>query len=77
LRQVHCGVSHCQKKKPNLSVSYARQVERRLDGDAFPYIRAVPIRDVTTAHLLEIMRRLEARGAETIALQVPVDFSDL
>ena len=58
------------KKKPNVSIRYAGQVERVLESNVFPYIGAIPIRDVTTAHLLEILRRLEARGAETIALQL-------
>ena len=34
----------------------------------FPYIGALPIRNVTSAHLLEILRRVEGRGAETVAL---------
>jgi integrase len=58
------------KKKANLAPSYARQIERVLGVEVFPYIGTLPIRNVTAAHLLEVMRRLEARGAESIALMV-------
>jgi integrase len=46
------------------------KVERFLEADAFPYIGNLPIRSVTAAHLLEIVRRLEKRGAATVALLV-------
>lgn len=36
----------------------------------FPYVGKLPIRSVTSAHLLEIVRRIEARGAVTVALLV-------
>lgn len=49
---------------------YARQVEHCLDTDVFPYIGTLPVRSVTAAHLLEIMRRVEGRGAETIAILI-------
>jgi integrase len=59
-----------EKKKPGWSAYYLRQVERFFAVDVFPYIGAMPIRNVTSAHLLEILRRLEGRGAETVALLV-------
>ena len=59
-----------EKKKPGWSAYYLRQVEGFLDADVFPYIGALPIRNVTAAHLLEILRRVEGRGAETVALLV-------
>jgi integrase len=58
------------KKKPDWAPYYLRQVERFLGADVFPYIGKLPIRDVTAAHLLEIVRRVEQRGAETVALLV-------
>jgi integrase len=58
------------KKKPGWSPYYLRQVERFLKADAYPYIGHLPIRSVTAAHLLEIIRRVEGRGAETVALLV-------
>lgn len=56
------------KKKAVWTPYYLRQVERFLAGDVFPYIGSLPIRNVTAAHLLEILRRVEGRGAESVAL---------
>lgn len=58
------------KKKQGWTPYYLRQVERFHDADVFPYIGNLPIRNVTAAHLLEIVRRIEGRGAETVALLV-------
>ncbi len=58
------------KKKPGWTPYYLRQVERFHDTDVFPYIGNLPIRNVTAAHLLEIVKRIEGRGAETVALLV-------
>jgi integrase len=58
------------KKKPGWTAYYLRQVERFLESDVFPYVGSLPIRNVTAAHLLEILRRIEGRGAETVALLV-------
>lgn len=58
------------KKKAGWTAYYLRQVERFLESDVFPYIGNLPIRSVTAAHLLEIVRRVEGRGAETVALLV-------
>ena len=54
------------KKKPGWTAYYLRQVERFMASDVFPYIGPLPIRSVTAAHLLEIIRRVEGRGAETV-----------
>jgi integrase len=59
-----------RKEEYGLDPYYARQVQRFLQADVFPYVGALPIRNVTAAHLLEIVRRVEARGAETVALMV-------
>jgi integrase len=58
------------KKKQGWTPYYLRQVERFLETDVFPYVGNLPIRNVTAAHLLEIVRRVEGRGAETVALLV-------
>lgn len=58
------------KKKSRWTPYYLRQVERFLSVDVFPYVGSLPIRNVTAAHLLAIVGRIEARGAETVALQV-------
>lgn len=56
------------KKRSGWSAYYLRQVERFLEADMFPYIGNLPIRNVTAAHILEIVRRVEGRGAESVAL---------
>ncbi len=56
------------KKKSNWTLYYARQVERFLELDLFPSIGKLPIRSVTAAHLLAIVKRVEERGAETVAM---------
>lgn len=58
------------KKTPKWTPYYLRQVERSLEADVFPYVGNLPIRNVTAAHLLEIIKRIEKRGAETVALLV-------
>lgn len=58
------------KKKAGWTLYYTRQVERFLEIDVFPYVGKLPIRSVTAAHLLEIVHRVEGRGAETVALLV-------
>lgn len=58
------------KKKQRWTPYYLRQVERFHETDVFPYVGNLPIRNVTAAHLLEIVRRIEGRGAETVALLV-------
>jgi len=58
------------QKKPGWAASYLRQVERFMESDVFPHIGALPMRSVTAAHLLEIIKRVEGRGAETVALLV-------
>ena len=56
------------KRRANWSPYYLRQVERCLEVSAFPDIGRLPIRSITAAHLLEILRATEERGAETVAV---------
>lgn len=58
------------KKKPGWTPYYLRQVERFMEADVFPKIGKHPIRNVTAAQLLEIVKAIEGRGAETVALLV-------
>lgn len=58
------------KKQQGWTPYYLRQVERFLQADVFPHVGNLPIRNVTAAHLLEIVRRVERRGAATVALLV-------
>jgi integrase len=58
------------KKKSGWSHYYLRQVERFMEVDVFPYVGTLPIRSVTAAHVLEILLRVESRGAKTVALLI-------
>lgn len=59
-----------EKHRARWSAYYARQVERFLEGDVFPRVGALPIRKVSAAQLLAIVRGVEERGAETVALLI-------
>jgi integrase len=59
-----------EQRRAKWTPYYLRQVERFMVADVFPYIGSLPIRTVTAAHLLEIVKRIEKRGAETVALLV-------
>ena len=59
-----------EQKKVHWTPYYSSQVSRFLEVDVFPHIGALPLRSVTAAHLLEIVKRIEQRGAETVALMV-------
>jgi len=50
------------KKRGKWSLSYAAQIERHLRRDVFPKIGGLPIRDVTPAHMLAILRHVEAHA---------------
>jgi integrase len=64
------AVEWISKKAGRWTPYYRRQVENFLGADVFPYVGKLPIRNVTAAHLLEIIRRIEERGASTVALLV-------
>lgn len=59
-----------EQRKTHWTPYYLRQVERGLKADVYPYVGSLPIRTVTAAHLLEIIKRVEKRGAETVALLI-------
>lgn len=56
------------KKGINWSPYYRSQIENFLMADMFPYVGKLPIRNVTAAHLLKILQRVEERGANSVAL---------
>jgi len=55
------------QRRQKWTAYYLKQVERFMEADVFPYVGALPIRNVTAAHLLEIVKRVERR-APTVAL---------
>ena len=59
-----------EKKVNKWSPYYHKQATSCLEQNAFPKIGRLPIRNVTAAHLLEILQIMEKRGAETYALQL-------
>ena len=59
-----------EKRKNNWSPYYALQVARFLKNDVFPSIGELPIRAVTATQVVDIMEKLEGRGAVTVAILV-------
>lgn len=59
-----------QKKTPHLSESSRKTARAWLDGDILPVIGSMPLKDVTPADVLDIMRRLETRKALVSAEKV-------
>lgn len=59
-----------ERNRSHWSAYYGRQVETVLTADVFPAIGGLPIRSVTAAQLLGIIRGIEKRGAPSIALLV-------
>lgn len=58
------------RKKGKWSEYSHKQATSCIEQNAFPKIGRLPIRNVTAAHLLEILQTMEKRGAETYALQL-------
>ena len=50
------------KHSPNWSTGWVRRLERELEREAFPYIGASPVAELTAPDLLAVVRRVEARG---------------
>lgn len=49
-------------KRGDWAPSYGDKILRRLEVDVFPYIGSMNVASVTPTHLLEVLRRIEARG---------------
>lgn len=58
------------QNKPRWVPYYLQQVENFMGSDVFPHIGGFPIKSITPAQILAILKRVEARGAETVALQL-------
>ncbi|MFP6863776.1 tyrosine-type recombinase/integrase, partial [Pseudomonas sp.] len=52
------------------SVTYRDQVERAFKRDVYPKLGRLPMREVTAALVLDVLRVMDGRGATTLALQV-------
>jgi integrase len=51
------------KHSPNWSVIHTDRIKRRLERDIFPWIGSKPIAGIAPLQLLEVVRRIEKRGA--------------
>lgn len=67
---------HAQKA-PTLVPRYAAEVMARLEANAFPYLGRMAIREITPPVVLETLRRIEARGAKTMAHEVRGHLSEV
>jgi integrase len=56
--------------KVGISDGYRNQLTRAFTKNLFPYLGKMPVRDVTAAHLLECLRRMEKRGATFYAISL-------
>lgn len=52
------------------STTYQNQCQRAFANDVYPGIGRLPIREITAAQVLAILKKMDARGATTLALQV-------
>lgn len=62
--------SWLQTKVGNCSPYYCRQIETALIKDVLPAIGALPIQDVKPLHVLELLKKVEKRGAPVLARQI-------
>ncbi len=58
------------KNKSRWSPYYLKQVERFMELDVYPKIGPLPIKQITAAHIHKILKTVEARGAETVAINI-------
>jgi len=49
---------------------YLNQIERAMDEDVYPAFGATPIMDVHSADVLDLLKKIETRGAPTVAILV-------
>jgi integrase len=61
------AVEWIERTKTGSTDYYRKQIERVFKADVFPVVGKLPIRKVTAAHILKIIRSIEARGAPMVA----------
>lgn len=64
-------------KRDGWAASYGDKIIARLEADVFPWIGKVPAAQVTAPQLLEVMRRIEARGVIETAHRALQDSSQV
>lgn len=65
------------KYAPTWSEGHGARILRRLEVDAFPWIGSNPIADLTPPDVLEVLRRVERRGAIETAHRLCVNISQV
>lgn len=58
------------QRQQDWSDYYSKQVINTLEADVFPSIGGMPIRKVSAAHLLSIVKKVEGRPAPTVAILI-------
>lgn len=66
-----------RQRKELLSDKHAAKVLRSLEADAFPIIGHLPIASIRPAHILEVLRQIEDRGAVDQAHRMRQRISDV
>jgi Integrase len=61
---------YAEQKAKKWSIRYADQYRRAMEANVYPYIGKLPIKNVTSPHILEILRRMDKNGAPTYAIMV-------
>lgn len=56
-----------EKTKSSVTPYYRGQIERAFNADVYPVVGKLPIRSITAAHILKIIRAIEERGAPVVA----------
>lgn len=49
---------------------YRDQISRAFESNVYPFIGRLPMREITAAHVLDVILRMDERGASAYALQV-------
>lgn len=57
-------------KRLTKSSGYIKTIESTLARDVFPFIGSLPIKQVTTPHLFEILQQVQKRSASKVAVQI-------
>jgi hypothetical protein len=55
-----------EENEKDWAVNYLRQIKQRFAGDVYPHIGFLPIKAVTPAHVKDVLKRVERRGALSV-----------
>lgn len=56
-----------EENEKDWAENYQRQIKQRFAGDVYPHIGFLPIKSVTPAHVKDVLKRVEKRGAPSVA----------